>query len=265
MELIERREIIKNGVMEASKKLINEDYLPHRHDFFEIEYIISGSGKYAVNGREYDIVPNRIFFMTPADFHAVYPHNVELINIMFPSRLVENEALFSLTLNGEGDGALPLGEDAVLLRLLALEIVSAVERGEYTYGSDFLTCFVRKTAELVHQRAEEPILYIKKAILYILQGFTERLTLEDTAKHLGLSKNYLSELFAKEMSMGFKEYVDKLRFDYVARLLVYSDMSITEAYEKSGFSDYANFSRRFKQKYKMSPTQYRRMQSGRQT
>ncbi len=257
MYLLEKKNIIENGVIDASKKMVKESFLPHRHDFFEIEYIISGTGKYMVNGREYEISAGKVFFMTPADFHAVYTEDTELINIMFSGGLVECESLFSLMLGTSERQTLPLGRDAELLLLLALEIVDSAEKRRYEHIADFLSCFLHKLADL-SRCADEPILCIKKAVLYILENFTEHITLEGTARYIGLSKNYLSELFHDEVGVGFKEYVDELRFVYVARLLMYSEMSVGESYLKSGFSDYANFSRRFKQKYGMPPTEYRR-------
>ncbi len=257
MKLLEKHEIIENGVIGASKKRIYEDFAPHRHDFFEIEYIVCGSGTYMINGREYPIVPGRVFFMTPADFHAVYTKDTQLVNVMFSGELVENKSLFSLVLGKTSAELCPCGNDALLLGLLSDEIVKAVNEENQGAAVDFLTCFLRKITGLGEYKADESTLYIKKAVLYILEGFTRRITLEDTARHLGLSKNYLSEMFSREMGMGFKEYVDNLRFDYVTRLLTYSEIGVMEAYEKSGFSDYANFSRRFKQRYKTSPTKYR--------
>ena len=43
------------------------DYYCHFHDFYELEYIISGSGSYHINGEVFSISEGMLFFMTPLD------------------------------------------------------------------------------------------------------------------------------------------------------------------------------------------------------
>ena len=57
---------------------------------------------------------------------------------------------------------------------------------------------------------------------------------------------------------GFKEALDELRFSYAQKLLVFTELSVKEIQFRSGFYDYANFARRFRQKYGITPTQYRK-------
>lgn len=42
----------------------------HCHIFYEIEFIISGSGIYEINNVQHDIKPGALFMVTPADFHT---------------------------------------------------------------------------------------------------------------------------------------------------------------------------------------------------
>ena len=56
---------ITNGMLSAERKEIKGKFERHGHEFFEIEYIISGSGIYSVDGTEYRIEKNMLFFMSP--------------------------------------------------------------------------------------------------------------------------------------------------------------------------------------------------------
>ncbi len=257
MKLLKKQDVISNGVIDASEKLVEESFAVHRHDFFELEYIIEGSGDYTVNGVRYDIAPGKLFFLSPADIHSVQSDRIRLINVMFAGE-VESEPLYRLIMQRSACEFYPQGEDGKLVALLAKETVAANSRGAVSDSLLFLNTLLCKLSTM---RADAEVSYpshIKKAIIYLLENFTSDITLEDTAKHIGISKNYLSELFHKEVSVSYKQYLDDLRFRYIVSLLRFSDISITEAYEKCGFDDYANFSRRFKLRYGCPPSEYRR-------
>jgi len=59
------------------------------------------------------------------------------------------------------------------------------------------------------------------------------------------------------MNTTFKEYLTSLRLDYAAKLLIISDFSSTEICYTSGFNDFSSFSRAFKKKFFISPSEYR--------
>ena len=57
--------------------------------------------------------------------------------------------------------------------------------------------------------------------------------------------------------MNFKEYVSNVRFEYVEKLLKYTNMTTVQISADSGFNDYPNFSRSFKKRFGTSPQKYR--------
>ena len=97
-----------------------------------------------------------------------------------------------------------------------------------------------------------------QCFFYIRNNFRSRISLENVAKAVDISPAYLSSIFPKETNMGYKEYLNTLRFEYAKKLLMYSDMSIGEICFESGFDDYANFMRSFKKRFDTSPALYRK-------
>jgi len=63
-------------------------------------------------------------------------------------------------------------------------------------------------------------------------------------------------LFKKETKTNFKEYLDSLRFEHAIKLMNMSDMNPKQICAECGFENYENFSRRFKSKYNISPSEY---------
>ena len=53
---------IANGYVEARRKTFDYDFPMHWHDFFEIEFFISGGGNYIINNSSYPIKPGMVFF-----------------------------------------------------------------------------------------------------------------------------------------------------------------------------------------------------------
>ena len=141
---------------------------------------------------------------------------------------------------------------AVFWRSVLHEITTADQSSPYT--AYLLNVILGKLAAL---RSASPHVGtpIKNAMLYLLHHFRENPTLAETAAHVGYAPPYFSALFKEEVGIGFKEYVDRLRFDYAKKLLMHSKISVARVCRECGFEDYPNFIRRFKKRFGISPSQ----------
>ena len=250
MYIMKKDELFMKTFISATRKIFIGNTKPHGHDFFELEYIIKGSGIYEIDGKSYPIKEGMLFFLTPADVHTIKSADMELINVMFTS----------------GGEILPFDfgsatEFPTESRGLVYELLSELVRvceSDRSYSRLLLKCVFNKLAhtDVAREKANEP--YISKTITYIMENFRKGISLEDAAENVGLSKSYLSDYFAKQTGINFKEYLDNLRFTYARTLLEFTDNAIDDAYQESGFKDYANFTRRFKKKYGCTPSEYRK-------
>jgi AraC-like DNA-binding protein len=99
---------------------------------------------------------------------------------------------------------------------------------------------------------------VAEAMRYIDANYNEPLTLEGVADMYRLNPSYFSNKFKAINGVGFKEYHSNVRIIRAEKLLLETDMSITEIADLLNFSDSNHFSKMFKQKYNMSPTEYRK-------
>ena len=99
MQKYTKSRFIENGYLSATKKQENTFIETHFHDFYELEFIVSGNGTYTVDGTEYEIEPGNLFFLTPLDFHYVDIKDAELYNVMFSGDICNQTFLQSLTKN----------------------------------------------------------------------------------------------------------------------------------------------------------------------
>ena len=98
---------------------------------------------------------------------------------------------------------------------------------------------------------------IQMAIGYIQEHFAENLTVNVLAEHYGMSPNYFSSMFKKEMSRSAVNYITELRINQARELLYHSELSVVDISKKVGYEDSQYFFRVFKKYLGMTPLQYR--------
>lgn len=98
---------------------------------------------------------------------------------------------------------------------------------------------------------------VKQAISYIQAAPTLKHTGKSIAEHLFISESKLRNAFKKELETTVGDYIDQCVFRQ-AKLLLYSQMPMEQISNQLGFCDQFYFSRRFKQRYGVTPSQYRR-------
>ena len=81
--------------------------------------------------------------------------------------------------------------------------------------------------------------------------------LSDLAEHYGMSPNYFSSMFKKEMSRSAVNYITELRINQARELLYHSELSVVDISKKVGYEDSQYFFRVFKKYLGMTPLQYR--------
>lgn len=99
------------------------------------------------------------------------------------------------------------------------------------------------------------ILY--KAMSYIKQNYREKLSLDDIAGHVHMSKSYLSKIFKDEMNCTLTNYINQVRVDKSKHFLLESDFGLVEIAYLCGFEDQSYFTKVFKKLTGVSPGRYK--------
>lgn len=98
---------------------------------------------------------------------------------------------------------------------------------------------------------------VAQAVAYIERNYDKKITLQETADSIPISKNYLSTLFKAECGMSFQDYLIKFRMEKAAQLLIISSLRVSEICEKVGYGDIFYFDRSFKRYFNQSPKEFR--------
>lgn len=97
---------------------------------------------------------------------------------------------------------------------------------------------------------------------YVTEHYDEHLSVEQIAHTFGLSPQYMSRFFIKHMGVTLFQYINEHRLEKAYRDLMNSDLSILHVAIKHGFPNEKSFIRVFKNKYGVTPHQYRKARKG---
>jgi CheY-like chemotaxis protein len=98
---------------------------------------------------------------------------------------------------------------------------------------------------------------IRKAMAYIHTHYSESISREEIAEHIGISADYLTDCFRQEMGITPIAYIRRYRIRQACDLLRNTDQSITQIALAVGFSDGAHFTRTFQREMATTPRAYR--------
>ena len=98
---------------------------------------------------------------------------------------------------------------------------------------------------------------VRQAISYIQAAPSLKHTGKSIASHLFVSESKLRNAFKKELGLTVGDYIDQCVFRQ-AKLMLQSQLSMEQISNQLGFCDQFYFSRRFRQRYGITPSQYRK-------
>ena len=126
---------------------------------------------------------------------------------------------------------------------------------------DFLTLACQLCEEVMEVRpgGSRHTSSAEQARAYIDRHYMDpELSLSSVANAVSVSPNHLSTLFKSKIGVGFSEYLTEVRIRQAKRLLITSDLRVSEVGERVGYQNMEYFSMLFKKNTGQTPSQYRR-------
>lgn len=238
---------------------------PHFHDGLEIMYILSGRIAVMQTGKNYLLGPEDLIVFNPFEYHEHYREaGNHTLSLFVPFEILQDAKIGNIVCCSRLH---PEREDFfVLLRaklaVLYREISDRTEESELRIKSQIYGLLA-----VLKQQFEEPEEIeggedergrIRRALNYILENYTEDVTLQDAADRIFVSKGQLSRMFRKYMGMSFADYLRKLRTIQAAHLLRSTEKKITDIALECGFSNTNTMILNFREEYGETPGAYRK-------
>lgn len=181
-----------------------------------------------------------IYFASGADFRVVKTRMVELLVLMSRAAI-------------EGGG------DIAEIFWLSDNYVAEVEKfHDLEALSRWLSAVVHKFISCVFDFSDvkhRDIMF--KITEYVKLNLTEKLTVEEAADYVYLSKSHLSRILRQELGCTFTEYVNRQRIDRSKILLMDSRLSLADIAGAVGFDDQSYYTKVFKKVTGVTPGKYR--------
>lgn len=98
---------------------------------------------------------------------------------------------------------------------------------------------------------------VYRTVSYISGNFRKQFSLDDMAHDLGVSKYVLSRVFSKTFHRNFNQYLNEARLRYACTRLEGTNDTILNICFDSGFDSQRTFNRVFKERYRLTPSEYR--------
>jgi len=97
---------------------------------------------------------------------------------------------------------------------------------------------------------------VQAAKEYLEAHYTEEISLEDVAEYVNISPQYFSKLIKKHTGLNFIDWLSMLRVNKAKELLANSNLTVKEVCYMVGYKDPNYFSRIFKKKIGLTPSEY---------
>lgn len=231
---------------------------------FLVHVVLAGSGVYKYRGRDLEISGGQAFLIFPQDTTTYIADRedpweygwIGFSGYRIPGIL--DHIGFS-----EENPVIDVSNADVLLSI----IFRMMDSPRMTLSDELV-----RTAELLRffglmiegREAEHPAshiyskeTYAQVALRYLNDNYMENIRIADLAAVIGVDRSYLSRVFFNEYHQSPQQYLLKVRLDNACRLLRDTGMTIGEIAEAVGYGDARSFTKIFRQKQGVSPSEYR--------
>ena len=227
-------------------------------DCYHLQLVFGGEAMY--DGKA--VSAGSVFIMEPLIPHCIVNRAAEPLE-QYWLQFNGSEAASLLERVGLGTKSrIITGCDLEGLRPLLYDAVYGSTRQDML-GIKFVGVLLQTLAALSHKpeheteyvsRREE---YVKRAIEFLRVRCSEMATVSDAAEYVGLTEKYLCKLVKERIGVTPVGFLQQMRADRAAHLLVSTSLSVAEIAESIGIPDPTYFSRFFKRRQGLSPSEYR--------
>ena len=257
----------------------------HKHHFFQIIYVMEGTGSHVINNNSFDFSKGDVFLLTPDDVHSYHATVTPVFCIIdftrnlfykeinsreekmdFSHSFKELEYIFQHQHNVKG--SLIRNADSKIFKALIDQLISEKEN-EGSFGKTIIQNIIFLLLNLIarniqqrtilYSKEQQPKSKINQVTTYIQQHIyqKEQLKIEHLAKHFHISEGHLSRYFRVQTGSTLKEYITHYKLDIIQTRLKFSDHTISEIAHEMNFTDDSHLNKVFKKAFGITAKQYR--------
>lgn len=250
----------------------------YHHSFFQLVYILAGTGKQCINQHTFDYQPGHLFLITPQDSHSFDIETttqfffLRFNDIYIKSKALQTESIQRLEFilqnaNHKPGCILKNQTDKSLVRPIVEAIIrESVNRDLYDREitqqlvNTLIVVVARNIAKYLPEKINEnPDGKIVEILNYIQTNIykPEKIRAEVIGKHFGISEHYLGRYFKKHCNETMQSYINHYKTTLIEHRLKHSDKRINEIVSELGFTDESHLNKFFRRQKGVSPKVFR--------
>jgi AraC-like DNA-binding protein len=252
-----------------------------KNNFFELIYIIDGTGIQVINRNKFQYRKGNLFLITPQDMHSFeigattkfffLRFNTSYIKELSAKKSVEtvNRMEYILQNASHRPGCILKNKlDKPLIASLIESIMNELKNQQLYHQkiveqlvNTIITIVARNIALKLPKNIKENTGETVLEILHYIQEniFTPKmLKSEIVSKHFSISLNYLGRYFKKQTGETMQAYISNYKLRLIEARLLNSDMRINEIAFELNFSDESHLNKAFKKYKGLNPSEYRK-------
>jgi len=252
-----------------------------RNNFFELIFIIDGTGIQYVNKHRFNYRKGNLFLLTPQDVYSFeITTTTKFFFLRFTSQYVERKngnykdaaahVKYILENASHRPGCILKNKADKPLIASLVDHIHTEQTNTQLYHNKIteqivdtiLTVVARNIAlklpKNIKENTGEPVLEL---LHYIQENIFEpgMLRAEKLSDHFGISLSYLGRYFKKQTGETLQDYISNYKLRLIESRLLYSDMRINEIAYELNFTDESHLNRIFKKYKGVNPSEFRKL------
>ena len=249
----------------------------HKNTFFEIVFVLEGSGIQSINDHQLPYSNNKLFLISPKDKHGF---EVDALTRLFFIRFNDSylrtqrkEWVQKLEFIFQNHNHLPgcilkNVADKPLVRAM-VEALIRENTNQHSHSQDvirqlintILTITARNITLAVSgvnslNETDNPVLLLNYIHQHIYQP--KELKAEKMARRFNVAPTYISEYFKTKTGQSMQQYIATYKISLIEARLRYTDIQLNEIVYEFGFSDASHLNRFFRKHKGVNPSEYRK-------
>jgi AraC-like DNA-binding protein len=218
------------------------EFRNHRPTFTRLYYILGGTAYYRDAEREFTFRQGRLYLLPADRIYSMWEEKEDKLDHLYIHLLTTPKIPSPIERDPADD---PFISDllSLLVRYIGCGCPDAVRR-----LSEALVLYMTDETD----RAVSLSLKIRA---YLDESFRTTFSAEALSRHFGYSPSYLYKAFKRDFGVSPKQYHADRRFEYAAGCLA-NGIPIIDVAEALTYTSLANFSRDFKKRFGLSPSEY---------
>lgn len=251
----------------------------HEHNFFELVYILSGTGTQCINNNNFRYFAGHMFLLTPEDCHSFdIETTTEFFFLRFNNIYIQSNSIYTDNVqrlefilqnaNHQPGCILKNQTDKSLVRPMVEAMIREYVNRDF-YNKELIQHLVntlivvvaRNIAKYLPQQVDEQTDEKAMDILQYIQSniyYPEKIRTDVISKAFGVSESYLGRYFKRQTNETMQQYITGYRIKMIEHRLMHSDMRMGEIVTELGFTDESHLNKFFRKQKGISPTVFRK-------